>query len=631
MGCWLRLMWAVLAVFLAPAAPASAQAPRPFADTTEQRAQACTACHGEQGRASAAGYVPRLAGKPAQYLFEQTQAFRDGRRAHRGMALLLHNVDDTLLRELAEHFARQRPPYPPPVPARLSPADAERAQSLVHRGLPSARLPACATCHGQHLMGDGRRVPALLGLPRDYLLAQLGAWREGRRRGHEPDCMAELVRRLPVADLAAVASWLAAQPVPADAALQPASAARPPGADAAPGLRCADGPPADVVPAVSPPPARAALVEQGRRVALLGNCAGCHQPPGGRTLSGGPGLSTPFGTVYAGNLTPDPRTGLGAWSAEDFWQALQHGRGRDGRRLLPAFPYTSYTHMTRADSDALFAFLQSLPPVVQPRPAHELRFPYGTQAALVAWQALFFEPGGRQAAPSADPLLARGRYLVEGPGHCLECHAPRNRWGARSDTPSGGLMPGGAWWAPPLAAPPGQTADDLVALLRTGRNRHGSAVGPMAAVVSASTQHWADADLRAVAAYLVWLRPPAARPTTQAGASPGRRALGQRVYEQHCAGCHGAQGQGAAGADGRSAIAPLAGNPSVTLGPVNNLLSLLRHGGFGAGTVAHPRPFGMPPHTLSVAEQAAVLTHLRQSWGHAGAEVTEVDVFTARP
>jgi cytochrome c553 len=621
----------VMAVLFAPAAPAAAQASTPFTDTTAQRAQACTVCHGEQGRASPAGYVPRLAGKPALYLFEQTQAFRDGRRAHRGMAQLLHNVDDTLLRELAEHFAQQRPPYPPPVPARLSAADSARAQALVHRGLPSARLPACASCHGDRLMGDGLRVPALLGLPRDYLLAQLGAWREGRRRGHEPDCMAEVVRRLPAADLAVVAGWLAAQPVPAEAAVHAAGPARPPGAEHPMGLRCADGPPADALPAPRPPPARAALVEQGRRVALLGHCAGCHQQPGGRALSGGPGLSTPFGTVYAGNLTPDPGTGLGAWSADDFWQALHHGRGRDGRRLLPAFPYTSYTHLTRADSDALFAYLQSLPPVVQQRPAHDLRFPYGTQAALVAWQALFFEPGGLRVPPGADALLTRGRYLVEGPGHCLECHAPRNRWGARSDTASGGLMPDGAWWAPPLAAAPGQTTDELVQLLRTGRNRHGSAVGPMAAVVSGSTQHWPEADLRAVAAYLVSLRPPAARPAVPTAAAPGRRALGQRVYEQHCAGCHGAQGQGAGGSGGRPAIAPLAGNPSVTQGPLNNLLSLLRQGAFGAGTVAHPRPFGMPPHTLSVAEQAAVLTHLRQSWGHAGAEVTEVDVLTARP
>jgi cytochrome c553 len=620
-----RGLWLCLALLLTPTS--RAQGPEPFADTVAQRAKACTGCHGPQGRASPEGYVPRLAGKPAQYLFEQTQAFRDGRRAHKGMAQLLHNVDDALLRELAAHFAGQDLPYPPPARTPLPADRAERAQRIVREGLPAAGVPACAGCHGDALMGDGDRVPALLGLPRDYLVGQIGAWRQGHRRAREPDCMAEVARRLPAADLALVADWLAAQPatpVPtAGAGSAPAATAA-----VATDLACAETPP----PEAAAPPVTDSdpRVARGAYLARVGHCAGCHQRPGTRELSGGPGLVTPFGTVYAGNLTPDPATGLGGWSADDFWRAMHQGRGRDGRRLLPAFPYTAYTRVTRADSDALFAYLQSLPPVRRQRPDHALRFPYGTQAALALWQALYFRPGGSDDGPAADPQVARGRYLVEGLGHCLECHAPRGRLGAHDGRPVGGLMPGGDWWAPSLQPAPGQTADDLVALLRDGRNRHASATGPMAAVVSGSTQHWRDEDLRAAAAYLMTLPPQAPSKAVRHEADPSRRALGRQVYERHCASCHGAQGQGVAGSHGRPAVAPLAGNPAVTQPQLHSLVRMLRHGGFGAGTAAHPRPFGMPPLTMSVAEEAAVLTHLRQSWGHRAPEVTEVDLLTLR-
>ncbi len=639
----LRALTLAACVGMLAGAQAATPTPTPFADTVAQRALACTGCHGPQGRASPEGYVPRLAGKPAGYLLDQMQAFRDGRRAHHGMAQLLHNVDDALLRELADHFAGQDLPYPPPARAMLAPDAAARAQRIVRQGLPEAGLPSCVRCHGEALMGDGVQVPGLLGLPRDYLMGQLGAWRQGIRRARTPDCMAEVARRLPAADLARVADWLAAQPVPAPATphradpRQPPAPAPKPGAAHGPGTQAGDlacAPPVAPVDAPAAAPADPVLA-RGAYLARLGNCAGCHQRPGTRELSGGPGLATPFGTVHAGNLTPDPATGLGAWSADDFWRAMHEGRGRDGRRLLPAFPYTAYTHVTRADSDALFAYLQSLPPVQRQRPEHALRFPYGTQAALAVWQALFFEPARAGTPPVADAQLARGRYLVEGLGHCLECHAPRGRLGARSNQPTGGLMPDRAWWAPSLLPAPGQTADDLVALLRDGRHRHASATGPMAAVVSASTQHWREEDLRAAAAYLMSLPPqPLAAPARRGGdagpGDPARRALGRQVYERQCASCHGAEGEGVPGAPGRPAVAPLAGNPGVTQPQLHNLVRLLRHGGFGAGTAAHPRPFGMPPQALSAAEQAAVLTHLRQSWGHRASEVTEIDLLTLR-
>lgn len=180
----------------------------------EQRLQACTACHGEQGAARRDGYVPRIAGKPAGYLEQQLLNFRDGRRPHRGMAYLLENLSDDYLREIAAHFAAQRPPQAAAasVAAALSPAQAERARQLVQQGDAARRLPACAACHGEPMGGVQPGVPGLTGLPADYLIAQLGAWRSDKRRARQPDCMAQIAKTLPEAELAWVARWLALQP-----------------------------------------------------------------------------------------------------------------------------------------------------------------------------------------------------------------------------------------------------------------------------------------------------------------------------------------------------------------------------------------------------------------------------------
>ena len=181
-----------------------------------------------------------------------------------------------------------------------------------------------------------------------------------------------------------------------------------------------------------------ALVAQGEYLTRLGNCMACHTVQGGAPFAGGRGIETPFGVVYSSNLTPDKATGLGAWTSAEFWRAMHNGRGKDGRLLYPAFPYTSYTHVTREDSDAIFAYLQSLPPVAQANKAHALRFPYSTQAALGVWRALFFTPAdAAQPAPPAPQALAtaqvpdyqRGAYLVNGLGHCAACHTPPQQLG----------------------------------------------------------------------------------------------------------------------------------------------------------------------------------------------------------
>jgi mono/diheme cytochrome c family protein len=188
-------------------------------------------------------------------------------------------------------------------------------------------------------------------------------------------------------------------------------------------LRGEDALPAEAGTAFEATPAQ---VDRGRYLALAGNCAGCHTVRGGQPYAGGLGIETPFGTVYAGNLTPDAQQGIGSWSPAHFWRALHNGRGKDGRLLYPAFPYPSFTRITREDSDALYAYLRSVPASATPNTAHRLRFPYDTQAALAVWRALSFTPAPFVPDPAQPAEWNRGAYLVEGLGHCIACHGTRN-------------------------------------------------------------------------------------------------------------------------------------------------------------------------------------------------------------
>ena len=199
----------LLAVLTAPTAEAA-----PFEDTLAQRLLACTACHGEQGRATQQGYQPRLAGKPAGYLFNQLLNFREGRRDYGPMTALVDPLDEVYLREIAAHFAAIDVPYPAPQASTAAAATLARGEQLVRRGDPAARVPACQACHGENLMGVAPAIPGLLGLPRDYLNAQLGAWRHGKRHAQAPDCMAAVATGLAPDDIDAVTQWLAARPVP---------------------------------------------------------------------------------------------------------------------------------------------------------------------------------------------------------------------------------------------------------------------------------------------------------------------------------------------------------------------------------------------------------------------------------
>lgn len=214
----IRLLRRAGLVLTTTGALTTAQAgPAEVPDTMAQRMAACTLCHGKEGRAAPDGFRPRIAGKPAAYLYNQLLNFREGRRHYGPMVRLTDSVSERYLNEIAEHFAALDLPYPAPLASTASPADLRRGEALALQGDAGAQLPACTACHGKALTGMLPAVPGLLGLPRDYLASQLGAWQTGLRKAHEPDCMASVAKRLHEGDVAAVSAWLASQPVPAPA------------------------------------------------------------------------------------------------------------------------------------------------------------------------------------------------------------------------------------------------------------------------------------------------------------------------------------------------------------------------------------------------------------------------------
>lgn len=212
------ITWRLAAFLLAACATAVAETPPTFPlDSIDQRVLPCTVCHGKEGRATSDGYYPRIAGKPAGYLFNQLVNFRDGYRHFPMMTYLVERQNDAYLKEMAEYFAAQDLPYPPPQVLQTHPAVLARGEKLVKEGDPAQRIPSCQSCHGARLVGVAPAVPSLLGLPRDYLMAQFGAWKNGTRRAQAPDCMADIARALQPEDVNAVASWLATQRVPENA------------------------------------------------------------------------------------------------------------------------------------------------------------------------------------------------------------------------------------------------------------------------------------------------------------------------------------------------------------------------------------------------------------------------------
>lgn len=382
----------------------------------------------------------------------------------------------------------------------------------------------------------------------------------------------------------------------------------------------------------------AVQVARGAYLARLGDCMACHTARGGEPYAGGRAIATPFGTIYGPNLTPHAETGIGQWSADDFWRAMHNGKSKDGKFLYPAFPYTNFTRMTRADTDAIFAYLLTVAPVAQPNRAHELRFPYNQRLLLAGWRSLYFRAGEYVPDTAKAVEWNRGAYLVQGVGHCSACHTSRTTLGGIEEKfdLAGGLIPVQNWYAPALTSDAeaglgNWEARHIVDLLKTGVSMRGTASGPMAEVVGQSLQYLTDADAGAIAAYLKSLPKGAAPPRTQAIASSADSEevlkLGARIYEKHCVECHRANGQGHP-----PAYPPLAGNHALAMHSAVNPIRMVLNGGYPPNTEGNPRPYGMPPfaHELNDAEVAAVVSYMRNSWGHRAGLVSPVEVSRYR-
>ena len=391
------------------------------------------------------------------------------------------------------------------------------------------------------------------------------------------------------------------------------------------------------VPAVAASRPDPSVIAHGSYLARAGDCVSCHTAPGGVPYAGGYTLKTPFGAFYPPNLTSDNETGLGRWTSDDFWRALHEGKGRDGLLLYPAFPYDSYTRITRADADALFAFLKAAPAVHAARPAPALDFPYNQRELLVGWRALYFKPGVFEPDVAHDAAWNRGAYLVDGLGHCSACHSQRNALGASdAENPlSGGVIPTSNWYAPPLTSNPETglgtwSVEDIEALLKSGVSARASVYGPMAEVVRNSLQFLNDADIRAIAVYLKSEAGQGAVPKSDGPPGNELAAMmdrGAKIYDLRCKGCHLSSGAGQP-----PAYPPLAGNGSVTTRTAINPIRLVLHGGFAPSTRDNPRPYGMPPfgYVLNERDVAAVVTYIRRSWGNEASAVAPGEVEKAR-
>jgi mono/diheme cytochrome c family protein len=402
-------------------------------------------------------------------------------------------------------------------------------------------------------------------------------------------------------------------------------------------LAAALGPQARAEDANAPAP-DSSLIEKGEYLARAGDCIACHTAPDGKLFAGGRAMPTPFGTLYTSNITPDKETGVGACNAEQFYAMMHTGRFPDGGLLYPAMPFGSYTKVTRQDSNAIFAYLRTVPPVRQPNRPHDLRFPYNNRSLILGWRTLFFNEGEFKPDPKQSAEWNRGAYLVEGLGHCAMCHTAINALGGSSESQAfqGGLIPMQNWYAPSLTsnkeAGLGEwSLQDIADLLKTGVSSRGAVYGPMAEVVYDSLQYLTDADVRAMAVYLKSLAQ-GSPPQAATSSLPGEESslllsLGKTIYDKQCAICHSADGRGKP-----PHYPPLAGNQSIQMASAVNPIRMVLNGGYPPETSGNPMPYGMPPfaQSLSDDEVAAVVTYIRTAWGNRGAPVSARDANALR-
>jgi len=397
------------------------------------------------------------------------------------------------------------------------------------------------------------------------------------------------------------------------------------------------------------------LVEQGRYLAVAGDCISCHTRPNGAAFAGGRALYTPFGTIYSANITPDAASGIGVWSEQQFGRALREGIAADGTHLYPAFPYTAYTKLTDGDVHALYAYLRSLKPVNYTPPANKMSFPFSVRSLLGIWNWMFFEPGRYTPSPSHSAEWNRGAYLTQSLGHCGACHTPRNIFGGErnSEALTGGefleeiadevvndkitpmdestVRP---WSAANLtSAASGLGAwplEAIAAYLKTGHSPRAAAFGPMSEVIGNSTGQLSDQDIHAIAVYLKSLPPKIQSAPVKP--APGILRAGEIVYTTRCADCHLPTGLGmprTADADASKTAPPLAGSAALQAPNPATLINVILYGAHEAAQSDGSWP-KMSGFELSVGlddEQiAALCAYVRSSWGNQAGAVNAAAV-----
>ena len=365
--------------------------------------------------------------------------------------------------------------------------------------------------------------------------------------------------------------------------------------------------------------APADVVARGKYLAEAADCAACHTAPGGAPFAGGLPMQSGFGTIYATNITPDPDDGIGRWSAEDFWRALHDGVRRDGAQLYPAMPYTSYRGMTRADADAIYAYVMQLRPMKVANRRTELNFPFNIRLGMLGWNMLFLHNSLPAVSDGRTPAWQRGRYLVNVLGHCGECHTPRGIVGEMKLSRSLIGFALGRVAAPDITpaglASRGWTDAGLRAYLGRGLARQGSAFGDMHPVIMLSTRNLTAEDLNAVAIYLLGDNPPPPAPLPPPDATESAEAAsgaGRMSYVALCAGCHGLDGNGVP-----NTVVAVRNNSTLRLADPRNLIVAMLDG-IGAQNFSHRASMQAMPgfsDKLSDAEAAALANYLRVTWG----------------
>jgi mono/diheme cytochrome c family protein len=376
--------------------------------------------------------------------------------------------------------------------------------------------------------------------------------------------------------------------------------------------------------------ANAAQLRRGQYLVAAGDCMSCHLREGGEPLAGGLGLKTPFGVIYSPNITSDPDSGIGNWTPEQFYRAMHDGIDDEGKNLYPAFPYPWFRLVSREDDDAILAFLKTTPPVKYTPPKNDLPFPLNIRASVKGWNLLYLNSHDYKSDANESAEWNRGAYLVNGLGHCGGCHTPKNALGA--DKPKlelhGGTLD--SWVAPDLTANDrtglgAWSLDDVAEYLRTGRNLHAGAGGPMADVITYSTSLMNDADRHAMAVYL---KSQAASPGV-AGTQPDAGAMrrGAAIYSDACASCHLENGVGQP-----RYFPPLGPNAMLQQADPLGVEHVILAGSRIGTSPSHPSPMTMPSFAWKLTDQevADVSTFIRNSWGNQAAPVSVNDVQTAR-